>query len=448
MKFREIVDSPCGLRYCFDNLDLQSGLARRNLLEQEMMTSPEAIEESQASLKRFAALLGEEPRKVETLQMKLQSLRDISGTLGSLEAGNILDDIELFEIKHLAMLGEEVSRLLADQIDVAGLDFEYEKVIDLLDPEGQRMGTFYIYDAYSPELREARRALEAEPESDELKDAVMNIEDAVKQRLSGALSPFAGALRGVMNALSDIDLGIAKALQMKTMELIIPQCGSGTSFKGMFNPEVSAILRSKGKSFQKVDFDYAVGSTSTVIGANMGGKTVAMKTLCLAQYLFQFGFAVPALEAVMTPYEKILFCIGDEQSQQKGLSSFAAEILRINNVIVVAEKGVKLLALIDEPARTTNPVEGSALVSALLKILSGKENLSLILTTHYRVEYSGQCWRVKGLQGGSAGLKMDYQLLKTSSNEVPHEALNIARELHVSDWWINEANIYLNTETH
>lgn len=442
MKFREIVDSPCGLRYCFDNLDLQSGFARRTLLEKEMMTSVEAIEESYAALKRSALMLEQDKRKVETLQMKLQSLRDISGTLNSLEEGNILDDIELFEIKHLALLGSEVCQL-ASEIG-AGLDFEYDKVIDVLDPEGLRMGTFYIYDAYSPQLRQARRDLEADPDNEELKDAVMNIEDEIKQQLSGSLRPFAAALRSVMNVLAEIDINIAKAIQMKVLEMIVPQCSDSTAFKGMFNPEVSAILRTKGRSFQKVDFDYTVGSTSTVIGANMGGKTVAMKTLCLAQYLFQFGFAVPASQALMTPYDKILFCIGDEQSQQKGLSSFAAEILRINNVIVVANRGEKLLALIDEPARTTNPVEGSALVSALLKILNGKENLSLILTTHYRVEYSGQCWRVKGLQGGSAGLKMDYELLKTSSNEVPHEALNIARELHVSDHWINEANIILN----
>lgn len=443
MKFREIVDSPCGLRYCFDNLELQSGFSRRTLLEQEMMTSAGAIEASYASLKRFAALLAQDRRTVENLQMKLQTLRDISGTLKSLEECNVLDDIELFEIKHLAMLGSEVVELAAG-LEVTGIDFEYEKVIDILDPEGLRMGTFYIYDAYSPELRQARRDLESDPDNDELKDAVMNIEDSIKQQLSVSLRPYASGLKGVMNALALIDIQIAKAIQMKAEEMTIPQCSDSTSFKGMFNPEVSSILRTKGRQFQKVDFDYTVGSTSTVIGANMGGKTVAMKTLCLAQYLFQFGFAVPALEAKMTPYEKIIFCIGDEQSQQKGLSSFAAEILRINNVIVVANKGERLLALIDEPARTTNPVEGSALVSALLKILSGKENLSLILTTHYRVEYSGQCWRVKGLQGGSAGLKMNYELLKTSSNEVPHEALNIARELHVSDHWINEANIILN----
>lgn len=443
MKFREIVDSPCGIRYCFDNLELQSGFARRTLLEQEMMTSSEAIEESYASLKRFALLLENDRRRAETLQMKLQGLRDISLTLDSLAAGSVLDDIELFEVKHLAMLGSEISSVAQD-LKVACLEFGYDDVIDILDPEGLRLGTFYIYDAYSPELRKARRDLEEDPANEELKDIVMNIEDEIKQRLSQSLRPFADGLREVMNALALIDINLAKAVQMKTLGMIIPVCGTAVAFKKMFNPEVSAALSSRGRSFQRVDFDFTVGSTSTVIGANMGGKTVAMKTLCLAQYLFQFGFAVPAQEAEMTPYERILFCIGDEQSQQKGLSSFAAEILRINNVIVSANRGEKLLALIDEPARTTNPVEGTALVSALLKIMNGRENVSLILTTHYRVDYSGQCWRVKGLQGGSAGLKMDYELLRTSSNEVPHEALKIARELHVSDHWINEADILLN----
>lgn len=443
MKLREIVDSPCGMRYCFENLDLQSGFARKTLLEKEMMTSAEAVESAYSLLKKFAALCESDKHKVETLQMKLQALRDIDGTLNSLKEGNVLDDIELFEIKHLALLGGEISALIPE-IPVDGLDFEYSSVVDILDPDGLKMGTFYIYDSYSPDLRRARQELESEPDNEDLKDAVMNIEDEIKQRLSDDLRPFADGLRQAMNALAEVDINIAKALQMRMEGMTIPTCAKGNDIKGMFNPEVRAILASKGKEFQKVDFDFTVGGTSTIIGANMGGKTVAIKTLCLSQYLFQFAFAVPAEKAAMTLYEKILFCIGDEQNEQKGLSSFAAEVLRINNIIVTANRGEKLLALIDEPCRTTNPVEGSALVSALLKILEGKDNLSLVLTTHYKVDYSGQCWRVRGLQGGSAGIKMNYELLKTSSNEVPHEAVSIARELHVNDLWLNEASMMLN----
>ena len=207
-----------------------------------------------------------------------------------------------------------------------------------------------------------------------------------------------------------------------------------------WHPEVQAILRAKGREFQRVDFDYRAGIPATVIGANMGGKTVALKTMCLIQYLYQFGFAVPAASATLTPFDEIRFCIGDEQSEKTGLSSFAAEMQRIDRAIAAVEQGSRVLVLVDEPARTTNPVEGTALVEALLVRLADRPNLALVMTTHYTVAHKGQCWRVRGLVPGTKGRSMDYRLEKTSSHEVPHEALNIARELGIDARWIDLAD--------
>jgi DNA mismatch repair protein MutS2 len=72
----------------------------------------------------------------------------------------------------------------------------------------------------------------------------------------------------------------------------------------------------------------------------------------------------------------------DEQSELKGLSSFASEMLKINAIIHAAKTGNHILALIDEPARTTNPVEGQALVNALVDMLQ-EHKVQSLLTTHY-----------------------------------------------------------------
>ena len=96
----------------------------------------------------------------------------------------------------------------------------------------------------------------------------------------------------------------------------------------------------------------------------MGGKNVVLKTLTLCQYLFQYGVGIPAKNADIAVKDEVYFCIGDEQSIEKGLSSFAAEMKNIDAVIKASRGKRKLLALIDEPARTTNPKEGTALVSA------------------------------------------------------------------------------------
>ena len=172
----------------------------------------------------------------------------------------------------------------------------------------------------------------------------------------------------------------------------------------------------------------------------MGGKTVVLKTLTLCQYLFQFGFGIPATSAHLDVKSHIFFCIGDEQSVEKGLSSFAAEMKNIDAVIKASRNERKLLALIDEPARTTNPTEGAALVAALLKVLADAD-MSLLLTTHYDIEPGdARCLRVKGFDNGV----MNYSLVEVHDGEVPHEALNIAQALDIDPQWISLARDIIN----
>jgi dsDNA-specific endonuclease/ATPase MutS2 len=449
MTFKEIIDSPCGIRYCFDLLELQSGYARKYLLDSKMMTTAEEIVEVYASLDKFTSLLEREPSLIQNLQFRLQGLRNISNTLISLEEGSSLDDIEFFEIKHLALLGDEVQQLFSTtEIADVWSNFDLDNIIRILDPDGLKIGTFYVYDSYSMEVRKLRRELESDPDNEDLKERLLNEEERIKRVLCNLLRPYATELTDLLHSLAELDIVISKAIQRKKESFTIPTVGQSTSFEGLFHPEVKSILAQKGKVFQQLSFSYKPGEPGIIIGANMGGKTVALKSLCLCQYLFQFGFAIPALKAEMVPVENIVFCFGDDQDQQKGLSSFAAEILRIDRMIAMVESGATTLALVDEPARTTNPTEGSALVSSLLRILSDCPNLSLILTTHYNVDSNARCWRVKGLvedEEGYDGLKMDYSLTESADNEVPHEALNIARKLGVSPRWLEEATKILDT---
>lgn len=429
MKFREIVESPCGIRYLFDELRLQSGYARRVLLDTEMMTDPVQIGKAYASLASYVEMIDSDPRRVEDIRFRLQYLRDISATLSSLSSGAVLDEIEMFEVKHLAML--------ALRLDMGE---NMESVVEILDPDGLGIATFYLYDSYSPELRRLRSALERSPEDESLRDELMAEEQRLRSLISGRLRPCSEELKRTLSLLADLDIKLAMALQVRDEGLCIPTSGTDTRIVGMFHPGVRSILRSRGGEFQNIDFDFSKGTPVTVIGANMGGKTVALKSICMIQYLYQFGFGVPATEAMMVPFDEIFFSLGDRQDEASGLSSFAAEMLLINRAIVSADSGSKVLMLVDEPARTTNPVEGTALVEALLSRLAGKPDLALLMTTHYTVSHSGICWRVRGLIPDSGGRKMDYFLVKTADHEVPREALGIARELGIDSRWIELAD--------
>ena len=444
MQLKKIVDSPCGIRYMLDQLDLQSGYARRWLLDRPMMTSADEILAEYDRLRRFLAYVESlEPTHLHTLLFKLQGLKDIRTTIKNLSQRATLDDIELFEVKHLAILSTDVFHLLraADMHEVVCVP-DLEEVISILDPDGMKIATFYVYDSYCAELRELRNKIRLHPEQEDLLFEANEIEASVRADLCKKLFPYAAVIEQAQAALAQLDVILAKARQIQSIGLTIPgvSINGTTCYKDLFHPQVKASLANDNRSFQPVDIQF--DHTPTLItGANMGGKTVVLKTLTLCQYLFQFGFGIPASGAEIAVRDDVFFCIGDEQSIERGLSSFAAEMKNIDAVIKASRQNKKILALIDEPARTTNPTEGSALVEALIRVLDGKD-MSLVLTTHYDINPGhAHCLRVKGFEDG----RMNYTLVEVDGGEVPHEALNIAESLDIDRQWISEARRLLET---
>lgn len=430
-----------------DQLELQSGFARRWLLDSSMMTSDGDITRCYDVLHRFVDFVEKvDKTRLDTLLFKLQGLKDIRTTIKNLHNHATLDDIELFEVKHLAILATDVARLLHEHemdrvVEIPALD----EVISILDPDGMKIATFYIYDSYCAQLKELRARMRQHPEQqDDLMLAAGELEEGVRKDLSQQLHPFATAVEQAQIALACIDVNLAKVMQMRQMGLCFPVLSpDGTSrYEAMFHPQVKAALADHGKTFQPVDIGFGQHPT-LITGANMGGKTVVLKTLTLCQLLFQFGFGIPAASARIALKDEIHFCIGDEQSVEKGLSSFAAEMKNIDAVIKASREDKKLLALIDEPARTTNPTEGAALVTALLQVLAGRD-MSLVMTTHYDIEPGdARCLRVKGFENG----EMDYQLVEVHDGEVPHEALNIAQSLGIDTEWIDTARSLIDSAT-
>ena len=440
MQLRKLIDSPCGLRFILDELCTHSSYSRKLLLESTMMHDRESIEKSYSVLKEFYNVVENDDNKnaIQTLQFKLCKLKDINNTISRLSSSTVIDDIELYEVKSLALLSADVKNILEklnliNVIEIPTLD----DVVKILDPDGLRIATFYIYDSYSEELAVLRKKLkEKDFYQEEIYNKVMEVEDAIRARLSEALKPFVHGLCEALNALADVDLNLAKALQMKELGLCFPTISNDNvaTYKGIFHPEVKNILDKEKREYQKVDIQFGMKPV-IIMGANMGGKTIVLKTLAMSQYLLQFGFGIPADSAEMMIYDEIFCLTTDDQSLNKGLSSFAAEMKNIDAVIKASHDDKKILALIDEPARSTNPTEGTALVSSLVKLLQDKA-MSLIIVTHYNIKtYNNKCLRVKGLENG----KMNYELVETHEGEVPHEALNIAESLGVAPQWIQMA---------
>ncbi len=465
MQLRKLIDSPCGLRFMLDNLCTHSGYSRKKLLESSMMHDKTSIEKIYALMKEFYHVVENEENKItiQTLQHKLCKLKDINNTISRLGASTVIDDIELYEVKSLALLSSDVKNILEklNLINIIEIP-TLEDVVRILDPDGLRIATFYIYDSYSEELALLRKKLkEKECFQEEIYNKVATLEDEIRAELSNKLKPYVDYLREALETLADVDINLAKALQMKDMQLCFPTVSKDNvaTYKGIFHPEVRDILQKENKQYQKVDIEFGLKPV-IIMGANMGGKTIVLKTLAMCQYLMQFGFGVPADSADMMIYDEIFCLTTDDQSLNKGLSSFAAEMKNIDAVIKSTSRArtdakycvsssdakycvsTNILALIDEPARTTNPTEGTALVSSLVKLLQDRA-MSLIIVTHYNIKtYNNKCLRVKGLVDG----KMNYELVETHEGEVPHEALNIAETLGIEPQWISMAKDMLKEE--
>lgn len=447
MTFKCALEIDCGLRYMYDTLNLQSPGGRKLLLSSPMMTSRDAI------CRYYDRLNDIYIKDCVKIAHKLMCLKDIDTTLSRLSDGVVLDDIELFEIKHLAIISGEVLQLI-EELHITAVSLPVlDDVVEILDPDRLNIPSFYIYDSYSEALREVRKLIKAmQVNGEELPDeqrrelAVLlqrnaDLELEIRGSLSSTLQAYAHDLKQASQALALLDILVAKAEQMKNLGLSFPTVvdAGATTYNGMFNPAVKELLAAQGKEYMPVDIAFE-REPVTIIGANMGGKSVALKSLALNQLLVQYGFGVAAHRCQVLPVDEVILCIGDEQNVAKGVSSFAGEILAIDSVIKKIKAGKCLLALVDEPARTTNPVEGTALVEGLLDVVDRVEG-GLVLTTHYNITTEKvKRYRVKGLREG----RMDYTLEVTHCGDVPHEAIAIAESLGIDNEWIECTKAKLN----
>lgn len=454
---KEEIIRQSGFQFFVENMEFCSPLGRKELLHRSFLTDARKLVmlfDMQEALCHFIEQQQNTAIYAQLIEQMCQ-LNDISNTLDLLDKGAVLDDIQLFEIKKFSLISLKVSALLNENgFNILPFN-DLTLVIDALDPDKNRLPHFYIYSSYQAELAAVRKQIEHSTEEEEkaqLKWQESQIEDEIRKSLSKKIAYKQVQLRENLNRLGLLDLLIAHAQQIIRWHLCKPSISSDdhSNYIGLFNP----LVQERTGKFQPIDIALD-GSPTLVTGANMSGKTVLLKTLGLSQTLCQFGFYVPAASASISLVDSIIFSIGDKQSELNGLSSFAVEILNINKIIKEVKKGKKVLALVDELARTTNPDEGKALVISFIKLMQKYRSNSLI-TTHY----SGlglQCrrLRVKGLTIASEEQAitpeninqfMDYSLVETSQDFVPNEAINIAEIFGVDEEFLHTAKQTLTSD--
>ena len=217
----------------------------------------------------------------------------------------------------------------------------------------------------------------------------------------------------------------------------------------MVHPEVADHLKERGGAFTPVSITLEKGTT-VITGANMGGKSVSLKSVTLNLLLLQTGFFVFAREMTAPLFDSVSLICTDRQSVEQGLSSFGAEVAALGDLLR-REKGKFFFVALDEFARGTNPREGAALARALVEYLGGL-NCVAMMTTHYDgvSDAARRHYQVAGLaaldtaafRAGEAPLDrlsrlMDYRLLAAPPGApCPRDALRVCRLLDLDEEWM------------
>ncbi|MDB5242296.1 MAG: mismatch repair protein MutS [Spirosoma sp.] len=118
-----------------------------------------------------------------------------------------------------------------------------------------------------------------------------------------------------------------------------------------------------------------------ISGPNAGGKSVALKTIGLIQYMLQCGLLVPLAEySDMGVFQNLFIDIGDEQSLENDLSTYSSHLTAMKQFLIGAHK--RTLFLIDEFGTGTEPGLGGAVAESILEDLN-KSGAYGVINTHY-----------------------------------------------------------------
>ncbi|MDW5299421.1 MAG: DNA mismatch repair protein MutS [Sedimentibacter sp.] len=459
----------------------------------------------------------------------LKHVKNIHETLERSKNNQVLDEVELFEIKNFLIQVKKMDKILKtmsiDDLKLTPLP----QLFELLDPAHENLNTFYIYDEYTENLKAIRtekkqieknihllkKKIKEETEKkydvkfnlkneitisksqkdkvDELiKDTNLRVsgenylnvvlkiknndsidilehkyeilsneeeeeEFKIRQNISTEIKKCYDIMHKNTRIIGETDFIIAKANYAQKTNSVEPEIiySLEIAVKGGRNLKLEKTLKEKHIEYVPVDLNLRK-NVICITGANMGGKTVSLRMIGQIAGLASYGMFVPCQYARLCLFDHIYISVGDDQSIEKGLSTFGAEIVNLKEALDNSHE--RCLILVDELAGGTNPKEGYAITKAVVNYLK-KKNCITVLTTHYDNVASDeeiQNLQVAGLMlpGEADILKinnidqiskyMDYRLIEVKyKSDIPKNALSIAKMAGIYSEIIEDAENYL-----
>ena len=152
----------------------------------------------------------------------------------------------------------------------------------------------------------------------------------------------------------------------------------GLVLRGARHPVVERWLPA-GQGFIANDVDLSSpGRLAIITGPNMGGKSVAIRSVGVIVLLAHVGSFVPASHAQIPLVDQILARVGAGDQQTRGVSTFMAEM--IDAAAIVRNATRNSLVIIDELGRGTSTQDGYGLAAAICEELVWRRSLALVAT--------------------------------------------------------------------
>ncbi|MCF0073144.1 endonuclease MutS2 [Dyadobacter sp. CY261] len=202
--------------------------------------------------------------------------------------------------------------------------------------------------------------------------------------LTAYIRPFVPDLQKAYGFLGLMDFLRAKARLAGEMGAINPPFENRQfiDWREARHPLLHLSFQKQGKKVVPLNIELQEKHRILIVsGPNAGGKSVALKTVGLVQYMFQCGLLVPMQEgSSMGFFQNIFIDIGDEQSLENDLSTYSSHLTNMRHFLSMANR--KTLFLIDEFGTGTEPGLGGAIAEAILENLT-KSGAFGMINTHY-----------------------------------------------------------------
>ena len=192
-------------------------------------------------------------------------------------------------------------------------------------------------------------------------------------------------LKNGASLLEKLDFIHAKVLLAELINGVVPEVEKTNRFSliNAIHPLLFLSHQESGKSIVPLNLTLDHEHRILIVsGPNAGGKSVALKTVGLLQYMMQTGLPVSVNEeSKMGIFSSVFIDIGDTQSIEDDLSTYSSHLTSMKFFLEHTTK--RSMFLIDEFGKGTEPQFGGAIAEAVLSDLN-KKKASGIVTTHYQ----------------------------------------------------------------